>query len=31
LPGSRIRVDGEEIVIGATGAYKAVNNLNPFT
>ena len=31
LPGSKIRIDGEEIVIGSTGAYKVVNNLNPFS
>ena len=31
MPGSKIRIDGEEIVIGSTGAYKVVNNLNPFS
>lgn len=31
LPGSKIRIDGEEIVIGSTGSYRAKNELNPFT
>lgn len=30
LPGDKIRVDDEEIVMGATGSYRVQNELNPF-
>ncbi len=31
LPGSEIFIDQESIIIGATGAYKVINDLNPFS
>ena len=31
IPGSRIRIDGMEIVIGSTGSYRVKNELNPFS
>ena len=31
LPGDKIRIDGEEITIGATGSYRVSNEADPFT
>ena len=31
MPGSSIKINDEEIVIGTTGSYKVVNELDPFT
>lgn len=31
VPGGKIRIDKEEIIIGSTGSYRAENELDPFT